>query len=197
MVKPINPVIVKARVKTQLTLKRQNDTLRSVALLDGLTGVANRRMFDEKLERDWRQCKREKEVLSVIMIDVDHFKRYNDRYGHLQGDTCLRSLANTLDEVINRPYDLLARYGGEEFACLLPNTHLDGGVQIAERMLECVETLEIEHLDSDTRQIVTISIGVAAMIPSNEATPLGLLAEADTQLYKAKQAGRACISFSV
>jgi len=196
IVKPINPVIVRARVNTHLTLKRQSDMLRSVALLDGLTGVANRRMFDEKLERDWRQCMREQVTLSVIMIDVDYFKRYNDRYGHLQGDTCLQTLAKVLDDVINRPYDLLARYGGEEFACVLPNTHLKGAVQIAERMRANVEALKMEHLGSETAQIITISMGVAAMSPVNDIAPKALVAEADKQLYQAKQAGRARVCFS-
>ena len=195
IVKPINPVIVKARVNTHLTLKRQSDTLRSVALLDGLTGVANRRMFDERLERDWRQCLREQALLSIIMIDVDYFKRYNDRYGHLQGDACLQALANTLDDVISRPYDLLARYGGEEFVCVLPSTPLDGAVQIAERMRVSIEALGMEHLDSQAGQTVTISLGVAAMVPTNDAEPQILIAEADDQLYQAKQAGRARVCF--
>ena len=187
--------IVKARVNTHLTLKRQSDTLRSVALLDGLTGVANRRMFDERLVRDWRQCLREQALLSIIMIDVDYFKRYNDRYGHLQGDACLQALANTLDDVISRPYDLLARYGGEEFVCVLPSTPLDGAVQIAERMRVSIEALGMEHLDSQAGQTVTISLGVAAMVPTNDAEPQILIAEADDQLYQAKQAGRARVCF--
>lgn len=195
IVKPINAVIVKARVRTHLTLKRQSDTLRSIASLDGLTGVANRRMFNEQLELGWRQCLRDQVALSVIMIDVDYFKRYNDRYGHLQGDTCLQAVAKALDAVIKRPYDLLARYGGEEFACVLPNTSLQDAVQIAESMLASVHALQIEHLDSEIGQLVTISMGVAAMTPSKNTAAETLLEQADKQLYQAKQAGRAQVSF--
>jgi diguanylate cyclase (GGDEF)-like protein len=191
IVKPINPVIVKARVNTHLTLKRQSDLLRSLVLLDGLTGVANRRKFDEQLERDWRQCRREQAALSVIMIDVDHFKHYNDRYGHLSGDAALQAVAKTLAGVLNRPYDLLARYGGEEFVCVLPKTGLLEAVQIAERMQAGVRGLQLEHLDSAVGQVLTISLGVATVVPDAELAPDTLVAEADRQLYQAKQAGRA------
>lgn len=148
IVKPINPVIVKARVNTHLTLKQQTDILRSFALLDGLTGVANRRKFDDELALDWRQCLREQAALSVILIDVDHFKHYNDRYGHLKGDSGLQAVAKALGSVLKRPYDLLARYGGEEFACVLPNTDLIDAVKIAERMETAVRALKLEHADS-------------------------------------------------
>jgi diguanylate cyclase (GGDEF)-like protein len=194
IVKPINPVIVKARVNTHLTLKQQSDILRSFALLDGLTGVANRRKFDEELELNWRRSLREHSALSLIMIDVDHFKRFNDRYGHLRGDTGLQAVAKALSGVIKRPYDLLALYGGEEFACVLPNTGLAEAVQIAERMQVCVRALKIEHLDSAVEQILTVSLGVATAVPNNETSSAALVAEADRQLYQAKQAGRARIS---
>lgn len=194
IVKPINPVIVKVRVKTHLTLKHQTDLLRSFALLDGLTGVANRRKFDEELALDWRQCQRDQAALSVILIDVDHFKRYNDRYGHLQGDAGLQVVANALGSVIKRPYDLLARYGGEEFACVLPNTELVDAVQIAECMQEAVRALKVEHLDSAVDQVLTVSLGVATIVPTAGATSATVVAEADRQLYQAKQAGRARVS---
>src|SRR5690606_13154028 len=113
--KPFNPVVVRARVRTHLTLKLQNDYLRALAMLDGLTGVPNRRAFDERLEVAWAQACRDGRPLSLLMIDVDHFKPYNDHYGHLQGDQCLRQVARALAGVLNRPYDLLARFGGEEF----------------------------------------------------------------------------------
>ena len=194
IVKPINPVIVKARVNTHLTLKRQSDILRSFALLDGLTGVANRRKFDEELELNWRRSLREHTALSVIMIDVDHFKRFNDRYGHLAGDAALQAVARALNDVIKRPYDLLARYGGEEFVCVLPSTGLVEAVQIAERMQGSVRALKIAHLDSAVEQMLTVSLGVATVVPDSETTSDALLAEADRQLYQAKQAGRARIS---
>lgn len=194
IVKPINPVIVKARVRNHLMLKQQSDLLRSFALLDGLTGVANRRKFDEELDLNWRRCLREKAALSLIMIDVDHFKAFNDRYGHQKGDSCLQAVATTLNGVIKRPYDLIARYGGEEFACILPNTALTEAVQIAERMQASVRALKLEHLDSIVEHIVTVSLGVATVVPNAETTSQTLVEEADRQLYQAKQAGRACVS---
>jgi diguanylate cyclase (GGDEF)-like protein len=196
IVKPINSIVVRARVNTHLTLKRQNDFLRSLALLDGLTGVANRRKFDEELARSWLQSLREQAELSVIMIDVDYFKRYNDHYGHLQGDSCLQAVAGALEAAINRPYDLLARYGGEEFACVLPNTLLKDAVMVAERMRANVQALQLEHLGSDIGQFVTVSLGVAAITANHSLAPQVLVEEADRQLYQAKQAGRARVCFS-
>ncbi|WP_158934404.1 diguanylate cyclase [Burkholderia sp. S171] len=189
--KPINPVIVRARVRTHLTLKLQGDLLRASALLDGLTGVANRRKFDEDVQTDWRQCLRETAPLSLILIDIDYFKLYNDRYGHQAGDTCLKLVAKALAETLRRPYDKLARYGGEEFGCLLPKTELAGASAIAERMQTRVSELRVEHLGSDVDQVVTISLGVASMVPTASITPELLLKAADQQLYEAKRTGRA------
>jgi diguanylate cyclase (GGDEF)-like protein len=189
--KPINPVIVRARVRTHLTLKLQGDLLRASALLDGLTGVANRRKFDEDLQTDWRQCLRETAPLSLILIDIDYFKLYNDRYGHQAGDNCLKLVARALFEALRRPYDKLARYGGEEFACLLPKTELAGASAMAERMRTRVSELNVEHLGSDVDQAVTISLGVASMVPTPSVTPELLLKAADQQLYEAKRTGRA------
>ena len=189
--KPINPVIVRARVRTHLTLKLQGDLLRASALLDGLTGVANRRKFDEDVQTDWRQCLRETAPLSLVLIDIDYVKLYNDRYGHQAGDNCLRLVAKALAETLRRPYDKLARYGGEEFACLLPKTELAGASAIAERMQTRVSELRVEHLGSDVDQVVTISLGVASMVPTPSITPELLLKAADQQLYEAKRTGRA------
>jgi diguanylate cyclase (GGDEF)-like protein len=189
--KPINPVIVRARVRTHLTLKLQGDLLRASALLDGLTGVANRRKFDEDVQTDWRQCLRETAPLSLVLIDIDYFKLYNDRYGHQAGDNCLKLVAKALAETLRRPYDKLARYGGEEFACLLPKTELAGASAIAERMQTRVSGLRVEHLGSDVDQVVTISLGVASMVPTPSITPELLLKAADQQLYEAKRTGRA------
>lgn len=194
--KPINPTIVRARVRTHLTLKLQNDLLRSMALMDGLTGVANRRKFDEDILAAWRLCFREQKPLSLIMVDVDYFKRYNDRYGHQAGDGCLKSVAQALSETVRRPYDLVARYGGEEFACVLPNTVLSGAVEIAERMQERVRTMGIEHSASDVNRVVTISLGVATLTPTRDLEFLALIEAADKQLYEAKKAGRARVCSS-
>ncbi|WP_339503437.1 diguanylate cyclase [Pseudomonas silesiensis] len=189
--KPINPVVVKARVRTHLTLKLQYDLLRSIALVDGLTGVANRRKFDEDISADWRQCFREQKPLSLIMADVDFFKRYNDRYGHQAGDDCLSSVAQALSKTVRRPYDLVARYGGEEFACILPKTDHSGAVEIAEKMQKHVRALGIEHSASDIDRVVTISLGVATMTPTGDLEFKVLIEAADKQLYKAKKTGRA------
>jgi diguanylate cyclase (GGDEF)-like protein len=189
--KPINPVVVKARVRTHLTLKLQYDLLRSIALVDGLTGVANRRKFDEDISADWRQCFREQKPLSLILADVDFFKRYNDRYGHQAGDDCLSSVAQALSKTVRRPYDLVARYGGEEFACILPKTDHSGAVEIAEKMQKHVRALGIEHSASDIDRVVTISLGVATMTPSGDLEFKVLIEAADKQLYNAKKTGRA------
>jgi diguanylate cyclase (GGDEF)-like protein len=194
--KPINPTIVRARVRTHLTLKLQNDLLRSMALMDGLTGMANRRKFDEEILADWRQCLREQKPLSVILVDVDFFKRYNDRYGHQAGDGCLKSVAQALFETVRRPYDLVARYGGEEFACILPKTGLRGAVEIAERMQERIRALGIEHSASDVDDVVTVSLGVATLTPTNDLAFQMLIEAADKQLYEAKNTGRARVCFS-
>lgn len=188
--KPINAVITRSRVMTHIKLKRQADLLRSIALKDGLTGVANRLKFDESLKNDWAQCVRESQPLSLIMLDVDFFKRYNDRYGHQSGDACLQAVASTIKRVLNRPYDLAARYGGEEFVCLLPNTNLMGAEKVADNILQEISRLAIPHEDSP-ENIVAVSIGVASVNPVIDAAPEDLLAAADEQLYQAKNTGRA------
>lgn len=189
--KPFNPVIVRARVKTHLTLKLQSDYLRSMAMLDGLTGVANRRKLETRLEAAWGHACREGAPLSLIMIDVDHFKSYNDHYGHQSGDQCLRRLAMALAATLSRPYDLLARYGGEEFACLLPNTDQAGAERVAQNMLVAVAELGIEHLASPVGPCVSLSLGVATVLASPAQGTQDLLRFADEQLYQAKRAGRA------
>ncbi|UUY06490.1 diguanylate cyclase [Pseudomonas sp. J452] len=194
--KPINPVIVQARVRTQLTLKLQSDLLRTQALLDGLTGVANRRRFEEELQNDWRQCLREQSALSVILLDIDHFKAYNDHYGHQRGDSTLRQVAQALAATLCRPYDLLARYGGEEFVCLLPGTGLAGAVAVAQKMEEQVRKLGLEHQGSSVAKVVTISLGVVSLVPGVGMDPQALVAAADAQLYEAKRGGRAQVSSS-
>ncbi|SAL41640.1 diguanylate cyclase [Caballeronia peredens] len=189
--KPINPIVTKARVRTHLTIKFQGDLLRASALLDGLTGVANRRKFDEDLQADWRHGTRESAPLALLMVDVDYFKRFNDHYGHQAGDACLKAIAKALADSLRRPYDKIARYGGEEFACLLPKTDLAGARCIARRMIDHVHGLAIEHLSSDVDTRVTISIGVAGLQPSRDITPDALVKAADDALYQAKRAGRA------
>ncbi|WP_188258917.1 diguanylate cyclase [Azospirillum tabaci] len=188
--KPISPPIVKARVRNHLLLKRQTDLLRTLSFNDGLTGIANRRRFDEVLRREWRRCGRAQLPLSLIMLDVDQFKPYNDHYGHQAGDECLRAVAQLLAEQMMRPGDLIARYGGEEFVCLLPETDEDGAVQVAERLRETVAERRLPHAVSHVADHVTISLGVATARPMLDDTPDRLTQLADGLLYEAKRAGR-------
>ncbi len=188
--KPVNPAVVRARVKTQLTLKAQTDALRMLASLDGLTGVPNRRIFDERLDAEWRACRRSGSPLSLLMVDVDHFKLYNDHYGHLDGDQCLKAIASALASSVERGRDMLARFGGEEFVCLLPDTDLEGAKHIAEKLRQAVEGLAIPHVESKTAATVTVSLGVATTAQCDALEPPDLLKVADEQLYLAKQSGR-------
>ncbi|MFC5355883.1 diguanylate cyclase [Azospirillum himalayense] len=188
--KPISPPIVKARVRNHLLLKRQTDLLRTLSFNDGLTGIANRRRFDEVFLREWRRCGRAQLSLSLIMLDVDQFKPYNDHYGHQAGDECLRAVAQLLAEQMMRPGDLIARYGGEEFVCLLPETDEDGAVQVAERLRQTVAERRMPHAVSHVADHITISLGVATARPTLDDTPERLTQLADGLLYEAKRAGR-------
>ena len=188
--KPINPRIVRARVKTHTTLKLQTDILRRMVFIDGLTGVHNRRYFDEQLPVELRRCERAGKPLALLLVDVDHFKRFNDRYGHQAGDECLRRVGAALRAGLKRPGDIAARYGGEEFACILPQTDLAGALGVAALLEREVRALRIEHRDSDVDSAVTISIGVASWTSPAPADAVGILALADTQLYTAKRNGR-------
>jgi diguanylate cyclase (GGDEF)-like protein len=209
--KPFRSTIVLARVKTQLALKQTSDGLRRETLTDSLTGIANRRHFDRTLEREWLIAQRAGEPISMLMIDVDHFKLFNDRYGHPKGDACLRQLAQTLVSVARRPSDLVARCGGEEFVVLLPNTPRRGAQLIAQRVLDAVAARAIFHRDSPTvSNHLTVSIGIACQDEESAgwpSTPAGLrsgrhnggscrdgtdlVLAADRGLYAAKSAGRA------
>ncbi|MCW0437560.1 diguanylate cyclase [Xanthomonas sacchari] len=189
--KPVQPVVVRARVQNHLIMKLQSDLLREVALLDGLTGVANRRRFDDALATHWQACLREGKPCGALMIDVDYFKRYNDHYGHQLGDGCLRAVAQALAGCVLRPHDLLARYGGEEFVALLPGSDADGVREVAQRMLQRVAELQLAHDASLVGPCVSISLGGAVAVPQADASAAQLLAQADAQLYLAKQGGRA------
>lgn len=188
--KPFHATVVRARVRTQLTLKRQADLLRLLALVDGLTGVANRRQFDHVMGAEWSRCGRSGQPLSLLMIDVDHFKRYNDCYGHQQGDACLRAIAGAVKAAMRRPHDLAARYGGEEFACILPDTGNEGALVKAREIEQAVRALALPHSGAP-EAIVTVSIGAASVTKQEPAgTPASLVKAADTQLYRAKREGR-------
>jgi diguanylate cyclase (GGDEF)-like protein len=188
--KPINPKIVRARVRTHLTLKAQSDLLRQWVYIDGLTGVYNRRHFDERLASEWGRAQRSHSPLSVVLLDVDFFKRYNDHYGHQAGDDCLRRIAVALQQGLRRPADLVARYGGEEFVCVLPETDLDGAMAVAQELERRVRQLDMAHARSDVASVVSVSLGVASQGGQASGDAGALLAQADTQLYKAKSTGR-------
>lgn len=184
---------VSARTKA---LEEANNKLLELSFLDGLTKIANRRHFDEVLEKEWFRSCRSQLPLSVIIFDIDFFKLYNDHYGHLSGDECLKKVAKTASACIKRSCDLAARYGGEEFVFLLPNTNLDGAIKVAERLRQGIENLNIEHVKSPKNKI-TCSVGVATLIADKALLPTEILALADKNLYKAKDSGRNTIYYSV
>lgn len=206
--KAIRPAIVAARVKTQLRLKRAVDRLRTLSSLDALTGLANRRTLDEVLLTECRRAQRARSPVSVLMVDVDHFKRYNDTYGHGPGDTVLIAIAKAMQACTSRPADLVARYGGEEFAVVLPDTDGAGAMKVAHTLLEHVMGLQIPHSGAESG-ILSLSIGIAAFDKdcphwadevvdrrdranaSPEVCSTALLATADQALYAAKHGGRA------
>jgi diguanylate cyclase (GGDEF)-like protein len=209
--KPPTRLELLARVRASLRLKREIDRrkaleqesfevtrlldaayqrLQHISFLDGLTEIANRRRFDEFIDLEWRRAVRSSTPMSLIMIDIDFFKAYNDTYGHQSGDDCLKRVANALNTALNRPGDLAARYGGEEFSVVLAGTHPAGAAAVAEALRSRVEGLDIPHAGSRVSDRVTISLGVASMVPVRESSPADLISKADRALYAAKRAGR-------
>jgi diguanylate cyclase (GGDEF)-like protein len=170
-------------------LKRANVRLSDLAATDGLTGIANKRQFDEQMDSEWRRACRIGEPVALIALDVDHFKKFNDHYGHLAGDECLQRVATILKRACRRPGDIAARTGGEEFSVLLPGAHIEDAVAIAESIRLAIKTIRIPHDDSETGY-VTASVGVASFTPRPEQSAAALLNAADEALYRAKRAGR-------
>lgn len=181
---------VTERKLTEQVLSQMRRDLERMSYEDGLTGVANRRMFDMTLAKEWRRALRSGRAVSLIMVDVDYFKAFNDRYGHQEGDECLKKVANTLKQVIGRSSDLVARYGGEEFAILLPETELLESRRLAERCRDKVRAMAIPHELSDAASVVTISLGISSVVPGLNAAETDLLNSADAMLYQAKELGR-------
>jgi len=215
--KPIRKIELIARVRALLKLKReidsrklheekvmelaqklakQNELLKKLSTTDSLTGIANRRSFFEHMKEEWKRSVRKELSLSIFMIDVDHFKHFNDTYGHHSGDSCLQQISGTLQSLLNRPGDLVARYGGEEFIVVLPDTHLKGAEIIANTMRSQIENLAIYHGDISTGNCVTISIGIASIVPTKEREASKLIKAADKALYRAKSRGRNCVVIS-
>jgi diguanylate cyclase (GGDEF)-like protein len=211
--KPINPVILKQKIqslvefiKIQQTLEQkveeltllneENEKMRAqieqLASVDYLTQIMNRRVLDESLEKFYKSAERNKEPISLLMLDLDHFKYYNDYFGHQKGDEVLKTVANVLRETIKRPLDTLGRYGGEEFMIILPNTPRKGALKVAEEILKNVRAKKVKHAPNSEKPILTVSIGVASTMPVKKTTKEDLVELADQQLYKAKDAGRDC-----
>ncbi len=204
LAKPVNSMELRARVRSALRLKEEMDQrkarerelealTRKFELLsnqDGLTGVPNRRCFDEVFRKEWRRARRDGLPLSALMIDIDFFKLYNDTYGHLQGDLCLRRVAEAIMAALKRPGDFVARYGGEEFVVLLPGTDLAGALSIAGTIRVNVRAASIEHANSQVSDRVTVSIGISGVVPNMNLEAEALLAASDMALYQAKSGGR-------
>ncbi|HFE37386.1 MAG TPA: diguanylate cyclase [Gammaproteobacteria bacterium] len=177
------------RLKAEL--EESNATLQLLSCLDGLTGIANRRRFDEFMHKEWKRANRENTTISLILVDIDYFKAYNDNYGHQKGDDTLKMVAKTLSEGIKRPADLLARYGGEEFVIVLPETSVNGAVKIAEDLISQICQLKAPHAYSKVSDHVTVSMGVACCEPDERYNAVeGLIESADKALYQAKEQGR-------
>lgn len=203
LMKPISEVVLKAKIRAMhrlvemqrslvsvtQKLNEANVKLQRLSATDGLTGISNRRMYDELAIREWRRCERMNKPLALVMIDVDHFKLFNDKYGHQTGDECLKKVAEQVGRAAPRATDLAARYGGEEFVLVLGETDTDGAKWIANRLRQQVSELNIPHYATDSRH-VTISCGVASVIPDETCTLETLLKSADHALYKAKKSGR-------
>lgn len=188
--KPFHPPIVRMRIRNHLELVRYRNKLKLLSTTDGLTGIANRRRFDDQLYVEWGRALREHEPLSFIFLDIDNFKKYNDYFGHLQGDECLRTIAQTIQQCHLRETDIVARYGGEEFAVVLPNTDLNGAKACADKLADRVKKLSLPHPENGDFEIITVSMGISSVIPEPAITPEQVLYFVDGCMYEAKETGR-------
>ena len=178
------------RKRTEEQVLKLQAELEELSFRDPLTGLANRRWFDLMMEREWAEAQRNRQPLSLVMIDIDHFKQYNDHYGHLLGDACLKRVSDLLASTASRPRDFLARFGGEEFALVLPQTDEDAALALAARCRDAVHAARIPHAEFGEGATLALSFGVATMVPAHDAQSVALLETADRRLYWAKAQGR-------
>lgn len=176
--------------EARAALEKTNRMLEQLATIDGLTQIANRRYFDEYLRLEWARAYREKSPISLIMVDIDCFKGFNDTYGHQAGDDCLKTVARIISEIVTRPNDLVVRYGGEEFSVILPNTKAGGAIQVAEKIRAAVLGKKIPHGASTAGPYLTLSLGVFCLVPAEDKKPAVIISQADRALYEAKKKGR-------
>ncbi|MDB5980152.1 MAG: sensor-containing diguanylate cyclase [Pseudomonas sp.] len=188
---------ISERKKTEEHLVRLQKQLEEYSFQDGLTGIANRRMFDTVLDREWTAAQRSQLPLSLLVLDIDYFKQYNDHYGHIKGDECLRQVAQTLSHAANRPRDFIARIGGEEFVWLLPETDAHSARQVAEKCLHLIRQQRIDHEKSSVSPLLSISLGVGTITPSQDGLALDFVEQVDRLLYRAKHNGRMRAEFAV
>ena len=195
LVSPLQPIVARARLRNYLDLGRCLEALRSFSLIDGVTGIANRRRFDDFLTLEWRRNLRNHTPLSIVIMDLDHFRAYKAHYGAKAGDDCLRQIATAFQDATQRPGDLVALYNNGGFACILPETDTLGAVSVAERMRAELATLAIPHAKSSAAAILTLSVGTATRIPTGDMEPEDLIALAERSMGEAKRAGRNRVMF--
>lgn len=188
--KPLHPTVLHARIQNQLLLAQQATDLQALAYIDSLTGIHNRRSFNEYLAREHRACRRERAPLAIVLLDVDCFNAYNAHYGHLAGDNALRAVATLLQRSLRRPRDFVARFGGEALACVLPHSDLQDATSVAEYLRNQVDDARLPHVASYVKPNLTVSVGTASWIPKPNQDPNELLMAADAGLYQAKARGR-------
>lgn len=188
--KPLNPTIVRARVRTQIQIIQHIHTIEQLSFLDALTELPNRRKFDYQIEYEWNRAIRKKTPLSLLMMDLDNFKAYNDRYGHSQGDSMLQSVAKVLKKSLKRSIDIPCRWGGEEFAVLLPETETTEALEIAERIRTNIEAYQVRNISDNSVTSITVSIGVCTAHPVTDQPLSAFINDADKLLYEAKEGGR-------